>query len=168
MKRIEFGPIEVRILNGAPRFYIRLWRRVIMYWPKENWRRCLEFTAAIMLLTACLTLVPGCPVQQTPTTQPVTVTPARLLSATTESLTATLNTLATARDLGLVTQAELNTYKPAIDAAYAARNAAERDIRAGNVTNVQGQLDQVQAALVQLQPLLAKAAAKKAATQPGQ
>jgi hypothetical protein len=108
---------------------------------------CLSFAAA------------GCPVQHAaPTTQPVTATPVRLLSAYTESLTAALNSAATARDLGLVSQAELDKYRPAVDAAYAARNAAERDIRAGNVTNLQGDLNQVQAALTRLRPLLDGAA----------
>jgi hypothetical protein len=117
-----------------------------------------------LILSLTVLSLTGCPVQHPPTTQPVTVTPARLLAVTTESLTASLNTLATARDLGLLTQDELNTYRPVVDAAIAARNAAERDIRAGNVSNVQGALDQVQAALIQLEPLIAKAAKKQPTT----
>jgi len=163
MKRIAFGHVEFRILNGAPRFYVRLWNRVLMYWPKEPWKRRIEFTSATILLAFTLFLS-GCPVQHSPTTQPVTYTPAQTLILGTDTLTATLNGIADARDLGLVTQTEVNSYKPVIDALIAVRNQAEKDLRAGNVTDAQSYLNQYQAGLNQLAPLLAKIAAKKQAT----
>lgn len=159
MKRIAFGPFEFHCNDGSPRFYVRLWRRVFMWWPKEKWSKRLEITTASLILALCLFLV-GCQVQSTPTTQPVAITPAQVLSASTQTLAAALNTASTARDLGIITQADMNAAKSAVDAAYSARNTAERDLRAGNVSNLQSDLNQVQSALVQLEPLLAKAGKK--------
>jgi hypothetical protein len=92
--------------------------------------------------------------------------PARELSLATETLTATLNGIATARDVGLIAQTDINQYKPAIDGALAVRAQAEKDLRAGNVTNSQSAVSQIQALLIQLEPLLVKIADKKATTQP--
>jgi PBP1b-binding outer membrane lipoprotein LpoB len=119
-------------------------------------------------LALCLTLfLAGCAVNRAPTTQPVTYTPAQTLILGTDTLTVTLNGIANARDLGLITQAEVNSYKPAVDALIAVRNQAEKDLRAGNVTDAESYLKQYQAGLNQLGPLLAEIAAKKAsATQP--
>ena len=29
--------------NGSPRFYLRVWRRALMYWPKEPWWNRFEY-----------------------------------------------------------------------------------------------------------------------------
>lgn len=118
-----------------------------------------------LALALCLTLfLAGCPVNRPATTQPATYTPAQTLILGTDTLTATLNGIADARDLGLITQADVNQYKPVIDAVIAVRNQAERDLRAGNVTDAESYLKQYQAGLDKLGPLLAKIAAKKQAT----
>ena len=41
MKRYARGPIDIRLLD-SPRLYLRLGRLVVMWWPREPWRRRLE------------------------------------------------------------------------------------------------------------------------------
>ena len=41
MKRFKAGPVEFRSL-AAPRYYIRMWRLILMYWPKERLSKRLE------------------------------------------------------------------------------------------------------------------------------
>ncbi len=118
----------------------------------------------LTLALSLLVMLAGCKVQNTPTTQPTTYTPAQTLILGTDTLTATLNAVADARDLGLITQADVDQYKPVIDGILAVRAQAEKDLRAGNVTDAESYMKQYQAALDKLAPLLAKIAVKKLAT----
>ncbi len=102
--------------------------------------------------------------QPAPTTQPTLLeTVAQnvtTLRAVTATATTTLNTLSDARDRGIITQADMNAAKPVIDALYAARNQAERDLRAGNTSAADSARKQLLAALGELAPLLEHIAAK--------
>lgn len=120
----------------------------------------------VVVLIAIALWMSGCQTQNPATTQPVTFTPARTLSLSTETITAAMNTVSTARDDGLLTQADIDPYEPVVDTAIALRNTAEKDLRAGNVSNVQSEINQIDAVLAQLQPLLSKVAAKQAAKKP--
>lgn len=100
---------------------------------------CLFYAFALIGAQGCATTPPD-PVQR--------------LKAATESATFTINTIANARDAGLLTQPEIDRYKPAVMAFLAAQAEAERQIRAGQSDTVQNALAQVEAAAVPLQPLL--------------
>lgn len=41
MRQYRVGLIELRILE-SPRIYLRVWRLVLMYWPREPWHKRLE------------------------------------------------------------------------------------------------------------------------------
>lgn len=116
---------------------------------------------SIVFLASIAAFATGCQPVPTPTTQPaapVTITPAKQLTIELALGTLGINGLANARDTGLITQAELNLNKPYIDAFRAAKNAAEADINAGNTSNFTDDLNQLNAAYLQLIPLLQKSA----------
>lgn len=83
------------------------------------------------------------------------------LSLATQGATFTLNTIANARDAGFLSQAELNGWKPVVDAFAAARNEARRELGAGNTSAYEAAYAQLTAAYAQLQPLLQQIAARQ-------
>jgi hypothetical protein len=117
----------------------------------------------LILLTVLLCA--GCAVQTAaPSTQPsATPTAAQQLSLYTETITEGLTSIANARDVGLIPQATIDAYKPAVDGVIAQRNVAERDLRSGNVTNAQSDVNQLEAALGKIAPLLTQINAAQAA-----
>jgi len=90
--------------------------------------------------------------------------PTQRLRVATVSATFTLNTIANARDAGLIKQSDIDPYRPYVEAFMAAQAEAERELRAGETDHIQAALAQVEAAAVPLAPLLAKIEAAKKGT----
>lgn len=112
--------------------------------------------AAFALLFAVATFSAGC-------ASTGTADPTKRLIVATEAVNFSLATIVNARDAGLITQAEVNTAKPYIDAVLAAKATAKKQLADTNTPAYQQAIADVEAALVQLQPLLNKiATAKKA------
>lgn len=98
-----------------------------------------------LILAFALIVIAGCAAPADPTQR---------LRVATVSATFTLNTIANARDAGLITQAEIDPYKPAVEAFIVAQAEAERELKAGQTDTAQNTLAQVEAAAVPLMPLL--------------
>lgn len=108
------------------------------------------------LICAVLTLpLTGCP-----TGNPGAITTASpidsgaRLQQVIATATFTLNSISNARDAGLITQAEIDKFKPAVDAFFAAKSAAVKEYKSGDTATFSNAISQVTAAAGQLAPLL--------------
>jgi hypothetical protein len=124
--------------------------------------------AAMKLLAAGLLLaaLSGCASGTSATTQPSAPDSTQQLTIATDTAAFTLDGVAKARDAGLVTQAEIDNFKPYIDALIAARARAETQLRAGNTDGFTAAVSDIQAAYVQLEPLMSQISRGRPATKP--
>jgi hypothetical protein len=112
-----------------------------------------------LLLCGAAVFLTGCPSQ---TSQPGAATRpsgpdnTAKLTLVNNGATFVLNSLANARDNGLLTQATLNQYKPAIDAFAAAKARAEQELKSGDTNAYADAISQLSAAYARLVPLLSK------------
>lgn len=108
----------------------------------------------------------GC-VQPSATNPPTTQQAIQAIALQGETFAVAANAVATARDLGLATQAEIDSAKPLVDAYLSARSAAETQARAGaDVTTLNALAAQANAAWVKAAPFFLAIEARKATTQP--
>jgi hypothetical protein len=118
------------------------------------------FIAAVSLGCACG--ISACNLFAPPaTTQPSAPDARQKLTAVTESATFILNGIADARDAGLIKQADIDKYKAIVDAFVAAKNKANQQLKSTDTSGDQAALEQVNAALAELQPLLQTINTKK-------
>lgn len=115
-------------------------------------RPCLQIivTAAALLMAGCTTRYVRSDGSDVPLAE------ATLIRAN-DAVTAAYSLIGRARDAGLITQAEVDGYRPVIDTLNSTLDAAGAALRAGDEQGVQRWTDAARLALKRLEPLLTKA-----------